>query len=244
VATNEKLIVQVVWGPRPETAAECADRWLDTQRRLAAVAPDLLGRWVRLEETDEGLAEIDLTDVDTLRRLVAAGAPPGPPRPELGFTFSSSTGRRGGPGDTFFTASAGLYTGDPNLLNQARLEVYPGPPEDEPRWRALGGPALLALVAAWEPDHGAVTGRSLRRAQPAGPREPRAGYLTYLCAGRRAAVPANRPGRVAGTPDGGVLLAATAPGGGRPGPDEVAAVGAALRAAGAFTPVPTDRPVT
>ncbi|GII26490.1 Imm52 family immunity protein [Planosporangium mesophilum] len=238
--SNGELLVQVVWGPRAETAAECAGRWLDTQQRLAAADPDLLGRWVKFEFDDE-LIETELTTSEQLTEIVADGRHD---NPELGFGFSASNGRQGEAGDTFFKATAGSVTSNKNLSNVAYLEVNPLPAEDEPHWLAIAEPMLLALVAAWEPDYGVVTRDAVARAQETAPRQPNAGYLTYLSAGRRAAVPAGLPGAVRELPDGGVLLSAIRPGGELPGPEEVAAIGAALREAGAFVPVPTDRPVT
>jgi hypothetical protein len=245
--SSDMVLIQVAWGPRKETPIECAERWLNTQRRLAGIDPDLLGRWVRLYETDGGkIEERELVDLDTLRGLVEDGThykdnPPDEPIPDIGFQVSSSTGRRGGPDDVTFSAGIGLYTDNPNLMNQAHLEVYPLPHEHVSHWARIAEPILSALVEAWEPDHGAVYIRPVRRAQQPVPRTPFAGYATYLSAARRPYVPAGLPGGARETPDGGLLLSLVGPDGELPSVDEVAAVGAALRDAGAFAPTPTDR---
>lgn len=228
---SEKLVLTVAWGPRRETAAECAGRWFDTRERLAAVDSGLLGAW-----SHNGTA---LGAADALVSIVENGAhvwnESGDVIPEMGFLFSAAAG------PVLFSACAGLYTDNPNLMNRVHVEF---PPQQPSPGRHIAEPVLLALVAAWEPDHGEACWGWPPRAQPNGPREPGAGFLTYLSPGRCWAVSEKIPGAVRQLPDGGVLVTATGPDGSPPSPADVEATGAALQAAGAFTPIPTDRPRT
>jgi hypothetical protein len=244
---SEKILLQVAWGPRKESSAEVAERWLAMQQRLTPLAPDLLGRWVHGYETADGkLAEQELADLETLQALVEHGAhhkddPPDEVIAELGYQLSASNGRGGGPGEVGFVANAGLHTDLPGLMNQARLEAYPGS-DELPRWAALAEPVLTALVAAWEPDYGQVWTWSVREPQDPQPRQPFAGYVTYLSPGRRRYLTSELPAATRELADGGLLVSVIGPDGAFGSPDDVAAVGATLRESGAFAPTPTDRP--
>jgi len=65
--------------------------------------------------------------------------------------------------------------------------------------------------------------------------------VTYLSAARSRLVPDDLAAGARPTPDGGLLLSLVSPEGTLPDASEVAALGARLREAGAFAPVPTDR---
>jgi hypothetical protein len=215
-----KRTVRVCWGPRAETVDGLAARWSATNHALAALDPPLAG-WV--VTGDDGRAR-PLTEED-LAPIVAAGL--GNPA-ELGYSFGAGTGTLA------FHASAGLAAPIPGLMNVAWVE---GPTA------AFGDleAALAALVAAWEPDHGQVFSHAWRQAQRPGHRDPYAGPVTHLSAARARLVPADLDATAHPAPDGGVLLSLI-DGGALPGLDRVAATGARLREAGAFAPVPTDRP--
>jgi hypothetical protein len=212
---------RVCWGPRAETVEGLAARWSATNRALEALDPPLSG-WAALDEDGTVMP----LAAEHLMAIVAAGAGD---RPSLGFSF----GTNDADDRLFFHASAGLSEPVPGLLNLARVEGS-----------ALGDVAglLTALVAAWEPDHGQLSTSGWRHAQRPGPREPWAGAVTYLSAARSRLVPADLAVGARRTPDGGLLLSLVAPDGTLPAAPEVAALGARLREAGAFAPVPTDRP--
>jgi hypothetical protein len=226
---GENVLVRVMWGPREESAAQVADRWLAAVAALAAVDPELLGRWVRPRENEQGGLDLDPLDDPAVALAVIEGGRAKPP--QTGFSVRGWNARRGA-GEVSFKASAGSRSKvTPNV---AYLEFTPGTGEEARRWAGLAQPALLALVSAWEPDHGNVWTRDLMDAQQPAAREPFAGYVTYLSAGRCRGPAGELPG-AARTPDGGLVIAT-------PSTEDAVALGATLRGTDAFAPVPKDRP--
>lgn len=225
---GEHVLVRVVWGPREESAQQVADRWLAAARALAAVDPELLGRFVRLRENDEGGLDRDPLDDPAVALSVIEGGRSDPPDP--GFSVRGVNGRFGA-GEVEISAYAG--SASRMTTNLAYLAFTPGTEDEARHWADIAEPALLALVSAWEPDHGNVWTKAVRRAQGPAIRDPFAGYVTYLCEGRCRDLP-DLPG-ASRTPGGGLVVS-------RSSIEEIVALGARLRDAGAFEPVPKDRP--
>jgi hypothetical protein len=234
--TAEKFNARVVWGPRAESAEECAERWRTTIRALAGLDPMFAG-WVMYDDEDEDPANwrpVPLRDADLLP-IVRAGAVGGA---DAGFTFGTMNGQD--EHALFFHASAGMSAPIEGLLNVARLEIRPTSAAGLRRWAELAEPVLAVLVEAWAPDHGHISTFPLRQAQWPAPRQPWAGTVTYLCAHRSQLVPADLAASGRPTADGGLLLSLVRDG--ELPPDEtVVALGTRLREAGAFEPIPVDR---
>jgi hypothetical protein len=237
--TAEKFNARVVWGPRAESAEECADRWRTTIRALAGLDPMLAG-WIMYDDDDDddpaNWRPVPLGDADLLP-IVRAGA--GDAGAGLGFNFGT-VNDQDDEHALFFHASAGMSAPIEGLLNVARLEIRPTSPAGLRRWAELAEPVLAVLVEAWAPDHGHVYTFPQHQAQWPAPRQPLAGSVTYLCAHRSQLVPADLAASGRPTPDGGLLLSLVRDG--ELPPDEtVVALGTRLREAGAFEPIPVDR---
>ncbi|EWM18777.1 extensin [Kutzneria sp. 744] len=194
------MLVRVMWGPREESAQEVTDRLLAALRALAAVDGDLLGRWVWPQENDQG--GVDLHPLDdpefALSVIRASEAKP----PQTGYSARGWNGRRGA-GEVSFKVTAGSRS--KVTMNLAYLEFAPQTREEAEHWADIAEPALWALVSAWQPDHGSVWTKAVVDAQQPAVRDPFAGYVTYLCAGRLA-------DDLAGgtrTSDGGVVFTAS-----------------------------------
>ncbi len=234
-------MTQVTWGTRAENADECARRWLSTIRALAAIDQTLTG-WVIQSVDVAGRPRMTALTEDDVLPVVEAGAhvDGGVAQRDLGFSFGTVNGRDGGQ-EVFFHATAGLSAPVPGLLNTVRLEVRPEAPAEVRRWSGIAEAALTVLVSAWEPDHGQVWSFPVRQAQRPAPRQPWAGPVTYLSAGRARLVPDDIAAAGRPTPDGGLLLSVIPPGGRPPSDEAVTALGVRLREAGAFEPVPVER---
>lgn len=237
--TAEKFNARVVWGPRAESAEECAERWLTTIQALAGLDPMLTG-WIMYDDDDDDDPDrwrpVPLGDADLLP-IVRAGA--GDAGAGLGFNFGT-VNDQDGERALFFHASAGLSAPIEGLLNTARLEIRPTSAAGLRRWAELAEPVLAVLVEAWAPDHGQISTFPLRQAQWPAPRQPWAGPVTYLCAARSQLVPADLAASGRPTADGGLLLSLVRDG--ELPPDEaVVSLGTRLREAGAFEPIPVDR---
>jgi hypothetical protein len=245
---EEKLLVKGSWGPREESAQQVAQRWLAFARRLAALEPKLLGRWGWAEDSMEDFRELSL-DVDSLRGYIEeAGTQRSETPPyeridaDLGFSFSVWNGYLPDGQDVELWVTAGLYTRVAGLSNTVHLDLSVEIEDDRRRWLGLAEEALLALVEAWEPDHGFVGTHPMLDAQDRGEREPWVGAVTYLSPGRAVLVGSGLPGRVRETRDGGVVVSLLESDAGLPDAEQVVALAAKLRSMGALVPTPTTRP--
>jgi len=245
---EEKLLVKSSWGPREESARQVAERWLAFARRLAALEPKLLGRWGWAEDSMEDFRELSL-DVDTLCEYIEeAGTQRSETPPyeridvDLGFSFSLWNGYLPDGQDVELWVTAGLYTQVAGLSNTVHLDLSVESEDDRRRWLELAEEALLALVEAWEPDHGFVGTHPMLDAQDRGKREPWVGAVTYLSPARGALVGSGLPGRVRETRDGGVVVSLLESDAVLPDAEQVVALAAQLRSMGALAPTPTTRP--
>ncbi len=231
----DEITVQVVWGPRAETAGGVAARWRDTRLALAELSPLLAGWYVH-----DGESDVRIGDGTAEETLVADAA-----RDDgYGYRLTAYAGAAAAT-PIHYTATAGLARPEAGLLNGVTVAIAPARTEDARSWDPLLAPMLAALAAVWQPDWGQAGTRRQRVPQRGGPRTPWAGRVTYLSPLRASVLPAGGPtdggpvlptGFAAGAPtaDGGLVLTAAST------PDAVA-LGALLRDAGAFAPVPEDR---
>ncbi|WP_350279746.1 Imm52 family immunity protein [Kribbella sp. HUAS MG21] len=226
---DEPLIARGFWGPRQETPDRIADRLLGFLAGLDEVVGESV-RWSSPELPGESL-----TEPGNARRVIADAFLANTDAPHLGINQAfDGSGQR----VRKFRISMGVgrYSEAPNAHNSFVV-----------RWagaEALAEPILRRLVAAWDPDWGNVTSRSLRDAlggpQGAGTPGPDVGYLNYLSEGRAQALPGDLDQQVAKLDEGGVVI----------GPDEsddllsvekAAALAEVLRPSAAFAPTPTAR---
>jgi hypothetical protein len=226
----EKVMFQVVWGARQETADQIAHRWWRLNRRLGMVDP-LLSRWVIVEEEDEGYLEVDLDRQILLQQVVTEGA--NEDKPELGFGFGAWNGKSGEL-EVSFRAQAGQSQSASGLVNSARLEVRPQSEDQVHRWTAAAQWVLTSLVQAFDPDFGMVWTHPVRQAQQVAPAHPFAGFITYLPEVRASSVPAELRPEV--QEQGGVLLSLVVPDEDWPDVEDVARLGSALKEAGSLEP--------
>ena len=229
------------WGPRVESAEECALRWLRFFRDLEPLGHELLGNWGPPAETlCEAMRDLAVEYDSLLNQVHLLDRTAG----ESGFSFGCWNRREGVQSVGF---SAGCGSSDTAiLLNRAYLTLYTES-DDEVRERGrLARDLMMSLVKAWEPDWGFYVTDELRNHQydqkHTEQHSPIAGYLTYLSAGRHIALPSNVPARVAATPDGGVVLSLVEPDGSLRKPDDVLRLAKILTESGAFAPTPKDRP--
>lgn len=237
---DEKMIIRVIWGPRPEEPEELALRWVRAHELLAGIDAELLGRWY-LGFLEGPVPADDRADLVAQVRAGVVTGTSGRRFPDLGCSFATVNGLSG-EREVEFRAHAGLYAAASDQVNLARVEVRPQSAEEVDRWRRMTPEVLLALVEAWQPDAGAAWAHTMAMAQQVAASYPFAGYATYLSAGRCAGLPDGLPGSWRSTPDGGLLNSLLDGAGDLPTVAEVADLGAALREKGALAPVPRDRP--
>jgi hypothetical protein len=233
----ESWSVSGCWGPRPEAAAACARRWARFFRALEAPGVDELRGWVIPGGSSPSDREPLALDEARLEAEVAEGSA----GDDLGHTVGAWNGRDGARSVSFMSSCGG--TSDA-VLNNAFLGLQAATDEDVRRWALLAEPLLTALVGAWGPDWGYFVSDDVRDQQERpDPRSPVAGYLTYLSAGRRRALPRHLDAHVIDTPDGGVVISLIAPHGRLVRAEEVLRLARTLTRSGAFAPTPEDAPV-
>jgi hypothetical protein len=255
---EEELFAGCYWGPREESAEQCARRWLVLLERLAALDVDdqLLGGWQqpqylppdlellveqqRWEELPDDVEALLIpgpplpTTLPELSGLVAEGANRDP---TLGFNLGAWNGRAT-QGRVDFSAACGIPA---VLVNNACLRLARETDADAWRWARLAEDVLVALVEAWAPDVGYLGTATLREQQEYRHRHPDIGYVTYLSAGRCGSLPGNLEARGRRTRDGGMVFSLIHRDGTLPQARKVIELAGWLRAAGTLAPIPTDR---
>lgn len=226
------------WGPRGESAEECACRWLRFFRQLEALGSEALGAWGLRAGSRNAVRELVLE-----RANLATVVQKGRTRDyeKTGFVFGAWN-RKDVPRAVGFNAICGASTSV--VLNVAYLTLHSASAEDVREWTGLAGGMMGALVEAWEPDWGFFVTDPLRdQQQDRDPRAPVAGYLTYLWRGRSEAVPRDLDARIDVTSEAGSLISLLAPDGSLPPAERVLRLASTLRESGAFAPTPLDRPL-
>lgn len=234
-----QLMMRGFWGPRPEGEEGVTERLSAFCKRLGDLFPGEMAEWldaseigVRLEDVDEARAFVQqcfskLSDTET----------------ELGVVLVASASPANGVKLTF-NAIAGGFSQLATLKNNIvlKLDLPPGIAEHDRVTIARN--CFDVLLEEWEPDWGDLTSRvlwdAIRSAVQIKSRTPRAGYVTYLSAGRKAEIPTELMPQSTETADGGILIGDTADGSFLP-PARIADIDNSLRATPAFEPLPTDR---
>jgi hypothetical protein len=180
----EPVAVTVSWGPRAETARECAARLIDSLGRIPS-QPDVYSRWSVCPDGGANGPDDLLpapTDLDQLANLVENTALRND-RGELmnGGGFSPRLTRLHCDRPVDYLVRCGV--GGKRLGNHGLLEL-PHPKHADPG--VLEGhtldATLVALVDAWRPDHGSIITHSFRTAQKINFRakEIPIGWMTYI----------------------------------------------------------------
>ncbi|MFF2726713.1 hypothetical protein ACFVS9_02220 [Streptomyces sp. NPDC058008] len=220
-----ELVVKVSWGPRPESPAELAERWLATLGALTALssgapaapsagtaAPEPAGAPVSWRWDREGEAGGPVpSGVREFADVVEAGGPE--EDADIVGWSAAVTGTWPDGGYAYLRAKGG--GSDEHTPFTATLQLFPAP------GAAAGSPAPLAdrlpealvvLAESWDADTGLTYDRELFSTVKAafGLRNsrPRCGWATYLSVNRAALVPDALPGRRHATKGGGLVLEA------------------------------------
>lgn len=211
----ESSRIGAYWGPRRESASECAERLAGCMTAIGRVDPALQAWFKRGASRAAANDPIDV-GAAALTELLLAGVNRtdfgGEVIEELGFGVGAWNRTRPEVG---MSAKLGLYSPNPGLMNSLVLVV----PALDDGAGALYRPESAArviesIVAAFDPDYATWTTNGWHAAQSPEPREPVVGWLTYL----RGAEPLKLP----------------------VGTTEPLGEGILIRAAGEFSAVETD----
>jgi immunity protein 52 of polymorphic toxin system len=235
---GDQLSAGVYWGDRPESAGQCAGRYLRMINALEAGGFPASRDW-RAAVTGRQHPAPMIMDVHAVEQLLLAGGEytnsGGAAVPELGYRLRATSG--GEPPGVALGVRCAVSAGQPGLVNGVVL----GPSGREPapgNWTGLAPALIRSLVEAWEPDWGFFGPHSLRRAQEHQhqARGPFVGAVTYLsrALGPLPRLPAAAAVRHIGP---GSLVSLT--GGDRlPDPQRVLELASLLRAAGLLAAIP------
>jgi hypothetical protein len=236
---TDQLMMRGFWGPRRETAEGLAERLSAFCGRLAELFPGGTTQWLDAQEVGFPLASPDAARAFVEQRFAKLSEA----EAELGVVLVASAAQANGAKLTF-NASAGGFSELRTLKNNVVLKVDP-PSDVKVRDRVtIARQCFSVLVQEWEPDWADLTSHELwdavRGTVQVKSRAPRAGFLTYLSAGRKAGLPVELMAQSVETSDGGILIGGTAENE-FIAPPQVADIDNVLRPTPAFEPVPTDR---
>lgn len=236
---TDQLMMRGFWGPRREKAEDLAERLSAFCGRLGELFSGGATEWLDAQEVGFPLASPDAAREFVQQRF--AKLPDA--EAELGVVLVASAMQTNGAKLTF-NASAGGFSELRTLKNNVVLKVdlpSGGMARDHVE---IARQCFSILVQEWEPDWADLTSHELwdavRGTVQVKSRAPRAGFLTYLSAGRKAGVPVELMSKSVETSDGGILI------GGAVeheflAPARIADIDNVLRPTPAFEPVPTDR---
>ncbi|MEU1726267.1 Imm52 family immunity protein [Nonomuraea sp. NPDC005692] len=241
-----KILVRGFWGPRRQSAQDCAERWAACLARLQRAAPELFTTWHSPLDEDEKAppalrpdAEGLLAEMARLNEYLEVEL--GATKAELGFTLSAwSTAPH--EGSIVFRGTVGSHAEGSEVRNSITVTMQ-GEAVAAHGWEVAA--SLLAIVAEhWDIDWGdagnAQLWARLKEHRSLRPSDLRAGYATYLSARRWAEAPALDEGTITSL-DGGVLIDLRAEVTRASSDDPVVRLDQTLAASPAFTPVPDDR---
>lgn len=176
--------VGAYWGPRRESAADCAVRLSGFMALLANVHP-LLSSWYKTGWSRQAaLAHRIDPSVETLQELLLAGQNRGDDEErtviaDLGFSVGLWNGQEPEVG---LTAHCGSWTAVPGLTPNSVVLDLPGAQGTGlalyDRETALR--LIHAIVTTWQPSWCTYTSHQLRRAQGRNPDEVAVGWATYV----------------------------------------------------------------
>jgi hypothetical protein len=237
-----EVVVNVAWGPRPETPAELAARWLETLRRLTDLSQGALAEW-RWEE-DAGAGAPVPTDPDGFATALQA-ANTQDDLDILGYTAHLIATQ---PDGSYVRAQAIAGGTDEYTPFTATLELFRAPTSPNSPLSDHYAETLALLGGVWDADCGLVfdwdLSDAVQEAYGLQNTDPSAGWCVHLCAARAARVPADFPARRLPAENGGLVLDLADAPGGTPATETVLAAQKALMEYGALEPlpVPATRP--
>lgn len=173
--------VGAYWGPRRESAVDCAEHLASCLTELAKIAP-ALGDWRKKGMSQRTAQDPISIDVATLNELLLAGRNRtdfgGEPIVELGFRVEGWNGQDNA---ASFSTGCGSYSEVPGIGNNFLLKL-PEPSGDtlelyEP---IVAEKIVKVILDSWAPEWLTWTSRVMRKWLPRDPDRPVVGWLTYL----------------------------------------------------------------
>lgn len=215
--SSEAFKVEAKWQARPESPRSCAQRLAHMLAGLAAAHP-AFDRWNKLANSR---AAADRSawrmppDTDELTAVFEGGRQykdmPRKPWPELGYSVGAWNGMDP-PCGASLSIRPGRYSDSRAFPNSVDLELNPTSPRNADLVCAgVLKPALLSIIAAWEPDYGVVICWDYWQRLFGDRRWPpfRSGWITYLAPRYASRVTPPPAAIVEPVPGGGLLLLAT-----------------------------------
>ncbi len=176
---NDAFYLGAYWGPRQESAEQCAERLAKFLKELAT-ASDVFASWY-----EQGKSRRDAltrpVQTDALLTLVKSGRSRRDSDKsiieDLGFTFGIWNGASE-ERSVALGISCGLYWQNPNLGNSVVVNFPEALGDLAEKERALK--ALMAVVRAWEPDWAGIISHASADARPFTPGLPFVDWMIYL----------------------------------------------------------------
>jgi hypothetical protein len=174
------------WGPRTESADECANRLARCLDLLGEAHP-ALSTWFRKGKSKSAASgEPMTTSPEALTELIAGGRNrtdvSGRVINELGFRLSAWN-KNSIP--VSFSTTCGASPATASVMNVFLLELPDPAGDGAPLYEPKVARAVLeAIVAAWDPQWATFASYSMRNAQPHRNGRPVAGWMTYVSGGR------------------------------------------------------------
>ncbi|MGW1199544.1 Imm52 family immunity protein [Streptomyces sp. NPDC002536] len=205
--------VGAYWGPRTESAGECAERLADCLSRLGAVHP-VLATWFR-KGRNKSAASGNSVEIgsDALEKLLAGGRN----RTDVGGHVISDLGFRAALWNknsvpVAFSTTCGASPATSSVMNHFALELpEPSGLAAELYDPEIAGAVFRSVVGAWDPDWATFASYSMRAAQAAAPGSPVGGWMTYLSGAQELLAVEDREVRIEGFSRGTLLVAGADP---------------------------------
>ena len=221
---SDHFFIGAYWGPRKESADECAKHAVDLLTRLS-LCDEALQQWTRPQISDEGIVDLESVeravpcDEKALKHILLAGQNHYDDKEktiirDLGFQVCLSTDIRED-GIVHLDFHCGLYHEGSGLVNCCAISL-PGNGVIGERLMQIGVLEKLmdSIVQSWEPDWGIVVSHEYLRLFPESSSKnflaPKVGWMTYLSSrcGSMPALP--EPYRVVSIGGKGHLVVVTA----------------------------------
>lgn len=176
------LYIGAYWGPRQESAGQCAERLTTCLKDLAA-ASDVFASWYEKGESrrDALARPVDPSEFSDLIDLLEAGRNRRDDDKsvieELGFHVGVWNGASE-EHSVSLAVTCGLFAQKPNLGNALVLDFPEVLGDLGQKDRALQ--ALVAVVKAWEPEWAGIISRAGRQTRPFTPGSPFVDWMIYL----------------------------------------------------------------
>jgi hypothetical protein len=210
----DSYLASAYWGPRRESAEECARRAVVFLNKLSACDP-LLAHWNKIPKPKGRGRKTPLMppELATLTEAYRRGAnrePGGPPIEPLGLTVSAYNDGVG----QDERASVSMRCGSYDERSSANACVLTLPSEGKNTNRIFSASVLMevvrSMVLAWEPDWAVAMSRWHREQQNEdGRTDGWLGWVTYLSRRKGTVPPLPAPVRVEPIEDKGMLIVLT-----------------------------------